>query len=284
MSHAFRAWSFLILFSLTLIVFGQVFFGREGLLIALVLTLAINAYVYFFEDERIIHLFKGRLIEGQDPWGVGGQLEAICKQMRVGRPRLFLIPGNAPQGLVVGRSISRSTVLLTEGFFRKLNPEERKAVLVYLLSNVKNYNTLAFCVGSFMVSALLWITGVLDLCFRILIVEKKNPRQAISQPFTRIIAPLAGAVLKLSLRPSFYFSADQMAASHLTKTQATERALAEALWKINAYAFSEPLNCPICTSHMFVVNPLTTQNWNRYFHAQPTADNRIRALIGHYPI
>lgn len=285
MSHAIRAWSFLILISLTLIVLGDVLLGREGLLISLSVVLSINAYVYFFEDERVLRLFKTRPIEGQDPWGFRLRLKKVCKEMRVPIPEAYILPHSSPQALILGRSLNKSTLILTEGFFEKLTAEEREATYMYLLANVKNYNSLAFCVGSFMVSSLLATSNLLDMFFRFLIFEKKNPEQAISQPFTRIIAPIAGIFLKLSIRPSFYFSSDQLAAEYLSASKTcSEKDLATALWKLSSYSYTEPFPCPLCTSHMFIVNPLTTQSWNRYFHAQPNADNRIRALIGHYPI
>ena len=136
-----------------------------------------------------------------------------------------------------------------------------------------------------MVSSLLSIANVFDTACRFLIFGKKIESHIIAQPFTRLFAPLAGVLLQLSIRPSFYFSSDQLASEMLkNRDDVSEKDLAEALWKLNSYALTEPFQCPISMSHMFVVNPLTSEKWNSYFHAQPSANNRIRALIGHYPI
>lgn len=285
MNNALRAWSFLILLSLTLIVLGQLSLGREGLLLSLVIVLSVNAYIYFVEDERLLGLFPLKSVEGQDPWKFRSHVKKTCHEMRIPVPFTYIISNEAPQALVFGRSMKNSHIVVTEGFFDKLTEAEQKAVYAYLLVNIKNHNTLAFCVGSFMVSSLLGVANFFDILFRFLIFEKKNTKQIISQPMTRILAPVAGMLLQLSIRPSFYFSSDRTTAEYLQKADGTsEKDLASALWKMKSYSLTKPFISPMSAAHMFIVNPLTTEKWNSYFHAQPASENRIRALLGHYPL
>lgn len=280
MSNAIKSWSFLFLLSLTLIVFGHMALGREGLLIGLVIGLGINSYVYFFEDKRIISHFQGQSLEGQDPWGLLSLSRKLSAKMRIPNPKIVVLNDAAPQALVVGRSLTTGTLILTEGLLRRLTPQETEAVMAYLLACIKNLNTLAFAVGSFLASSLLAITETLDLMLRFVMVEKKNPDYALSQVFTRMAAPLIGLLLRISIRPSFYFNADKLA-GELT---GDAKIVAQTLWKLHSYSSTEPFTAPLSISHMFVVNPLTRQTWTRYFHAQPSVERRIRSLVGHYPI
>lgn len=280
MNNALKSWSFLIAFSLTLIVLGHFSLGREGLMIGLILSLGVNSYVYFFEDRRVVESLGGRTLEGQDPWGILQVSRALAAKMRIPNPRIVVLENPAPQALVVGRSLTSGTLILTEGLLEKLDRREVEAIIAYLLACVKNLNTLAFSVGSFLASMLLGITGLLDAGLRIVIVERKNPDYMISQIFTRMASPLVGSLVRLSIRPSFYIEADRTASEVLGDS----KVLADALWKLHSYSTTEPFSAPIPISHMFVVNPLTTVGWTRYFHAQPRLEKRIRALVGHYPI
>jgi heat shock protein HtpX len=280
MNNALKSWSFLIGVSLTLIVLGHFALGREGLLIGLIVSLGINSYVYFFEDQRIVEKLGGQLLEGHDPWGLLEKIRRLSATASVPTPRVVVLPSPSPQALVVGRSLTSGTLLLTEGLLVKLEKPEIDAVIAYLLACMKNMNTLAFAVGSFVASTLLAITETLDAGLRLMIVEKKNPNYLVSQFFTRLAAPFIGTLVRLSIRPSFYSEADRIAVEILGESEH----LATALWKLHSYSATIPYNAPIAISHMFVVNPLTTTRWTRYFHAQPRLDKRIRALVGHFPI
>jgi heat shock protein HtpX len=141
-------------------------------------------------------------------------------------------------------------------------------------------NTLTFAVGSFICTLLLSVAETLDTVLRFLIVEKKNPNYAMSHLFTRLISPLAGFLLRLSIRPGFYLLADDFAA-HLIEEPAV---LAQALWKLQSYSATMPLQAPLSTAHMFIVNPLPKRGWTRHYQAQPPIEKRIKILIGYYPI
>jgi heat shock protein HtpX len=280
MSNALKSWSFLLFLSLTLIVLGHFTLGREGLLIGLMAALGINFYVYFYEDLRVVESLGGRRLEGQDPWGLATTARSISAQMRVPNPKIVVLPKTSPQALVVGRSLTHGTLIITEGLLQKLDRKEIEAVLAYLIACVKNLNTLAFSVGSFLAWVLLGLASLLDAGLRLIIVEKKRPDQLIPHFFTRLSAPLIGFLLRVSVRPHFYFDADRLAGDVIDD----HPRLAQVLWKLNSYSRTEPFDSPLSISHMFVVNPLTAQAWTRYFHAQPTTEKRIRALIGHYPL
>lgn len=280
MNNVTKAWTFLTALSLTLIVLGHMALGREGLLIGLTLALSINSFVYFYEDRRVVNLFRGRQLEGQDPWGLLKMARRLAVRARVPMPKVIVIPEKAPQSLVVGRSFTHGTILITEGLLQRLNEKEIEAVMAYQLASIRTLNTLTFAVGSFICSVLLSLAETLDAILRFLIVEKKNPNYALSHIFTRIVAPLAGFLLRFSIRPHFYLAADDFAA-HLIDDPPM---LAHALWKLQSYSSTVPLQAPLSTAHMFVVNPLPNRGWTRHFHAQPPVEKRIKSLVGYYPI
>ena len=60
--------------------------------------------------------------------------------------------------------------------------------------------------------------------------------------------------------------------------------LAQVIWKLEAYAQTLPFQAPASAAHMFIVSPLTTARWGRYFIAQPEPKTRIQSILGYYPI
>lgn len=275
-----KAWIFLIIVSLTLVVLGHHWAGREGLLTALIFSLSINSFVYFFEDQRVLSLLGGKELEGQDSHGLRDTVRRLSIKARVPAPRIIIIPHSAPQAAVVGRGITHGTIILTEGCLTKFSGLDLEAILAYQLACIQSLNTLAFAVGSFLTSVGLIAAGTLDSGLRFLIVEKKNQKIIVSQLFTRLVSPVLGFILRLSIRPSYYSSADTLAAQILDDP----KRFAKALWMLDSYSRTLPYAAPLSTAHMFIVSPLTTLRWTKSYVAQPKTSDRIRNLIGYYPI
>lgn len=275
-----KAWAFLIAFSITLIVLGHSYGGREGLLLALVVALATNSFVYFYEDRRILSLIQGKVVEGQDSFGLFDIVRRLSIKARVPAPRIILLPDLAPQAGVVGHGLSSGSILLTQGLLNRFSAQEVEVILAYQVACIKNLNTLAYAAGSFAATLGLAVTETLDLVIRFLLVEKKDPNSYISQLFTRTFSPVIGLILRLSVRPSFYLDADKTA----TQLACDPQQLAHALWKLGSYADTLPYKSPLFTSHIFIVSPLTQLPWTRVYRTHPSVESRIRALIGHHPI
>jgi len=280
MSSISKAWAFLSALSITLIVFGHSLGGREGLLFALILALAMNSFIYFYEDRRVIARIGGRLLEGRDSYGLHESVRRLAIQARVPSPKILILPSQSPQAAVVGRGVTHGTIILTEGLLKKLSRPEIESVLAYQIASLRLLNTLAFAVGSFLTTLMLAATETLDTLVRVLIVEKKDAKTPVSQLFTRLLAPITGMILRLSIRPSFYLNADKLAGQLI----GDNHRLAQVLWKLSAYSHTLPMQVPLSTAHVFIVSPLTTHKWKSSFKAQPEAAKRIQQLIGYYPI
>ena len=280
MGSVAKAWAFLAALSLTLIVLGHHYGGREGLLFSLIVALGMNSFVYFYEDRRVLSLFQGQELEGQDSFSLFDMARRLAVKARVPTPRIVLLQSRAPQAGVVGRGITHGTLILTQGSLEKFSRAELEAILAYQIACIRLLNTLTFAVGSFITSLALLVTETLDTGFRLLLVEKKNPNAFISHITTRLATPFVGFILRLSIRPSFYRAADALAA----KLISDPKTLAFVLWKLESYAETLPFTVPMSTAHMFMVSPLTTKRWARHFIVQPKPPERIRKIIGYYPV
>lgn len=278
MKSSSRAWIILFLVSVTLLFVGHHLAGREGLLWALTLSLSLNAIVYFYGDHRLQHTFRGRLVEGRDPWGLAEMVGALAKRARIPLPQIIVLDISAPQTFSYGRNLASGTIVVTEGLLESFKPDELRAVVAYQVASISRMDTLIFGMASAICEALLITAHTMDRALRWLIGAKRSGVQ--SRMITHLVAPIAGVLLRACVRPAQYFAIDAEA-SRLTDAP---HSLAHALWKLHSYSTTRPFSAPASVSHCFIVNPLTENSWTRYFRVQPGVDQRIMRLTGHFPI
>ncbi|HEX4923375.1 MAG TPA: M48 family metalloprotease [Bdellovibrionales bacterium] len=269
MSNLARVWFLLTLSSFAILIAGFYLGERQGLLIAFGIVLVLNTGVYFLADLRVRNLFNGRPMLGQDPWGLGEMVEELAAKTRIPRPEVVVVPLKVPTALSTGRHWHHSTIFLSEGLLAQLTPQELKAVLAHEISKIKRLDTFAQSVSSTFAGGLLWLARRLDrLMFR---------RRA---KFERMFEPVALLPVHLSIPRSSYYAADELA-SHLI---GGPQLLAQVLWKLHSFAGTQPLEIPTSTAHLFIVDPLTSSPFHRYFQKHPPIERRIEKLVGYFPV
>ncbi len=280
MNKVSRAWIFLIAHSIGLILLGQAIAGREGLLWGLVLSLSINTLIYLYADEKVVNFFRGKALEGNDPWGALKTTRELCNKTKLPMPQVIIFQNDSPQALAVGRSWEHSAIILSSGLLETLSSSELEAIIAFNLTCIKKQDTLSSLIATTLCGLALTISQFLDSIMRWLIGAKKEKYSAQSHFFTYCISPFCYLILKFTVNEQSYFKSDELAA----KLISDPRNLANALWKLESYANTRPFAAPASYAHLFVVNPLTSKGWTRYFQAQPSIKRRIKKIIGYYPI
>jgi heat shock protein HtpX len=60
--------------------------------------------------------------------------------------------------------------------------------------------------------------------------------------------------------------------------------LAQALTKLDAYNKTLPLDVNLAEAALFVVDPLAKHGWSSWASVQPSIEDRVRNLVGRYPL
>lgn len=277
-----QLWRSVILLGLLVVLaifLGQKLGHRDGLLLSSALALGIIGLFLGYGDLRLMPRFKMVELEGKDPWRLRLILEELSEKARVPMPRLYVIEQSAPQTLALGRSVKQAKIFVTSGLLNQFNEEELRAILAYHLMCIRSRATVAFTIASALADAVWSVGSAIDWFFAWLVGSGRRPHKKI-QLATRVVAPLAAGVVHIAVGRRPYLAADQAAARLLGGNQI----LARVLWKLDSYSLTKPLKIAPALSHFFMVNPLTTNVWGRYFHAQPQARERIQNLVGHYPL
>lgn len=278
--HPLRTWFMVLILLMGLFALGQRIGHRDALILAAALSLGVIGLLLFYAEWRWIPSFHVIELDGQDPWGALAEVRKWSANLRVPRPRVFLIPSEAPQALALGRGLRSGQIFLTEGLLEQLTSQELSAVIVYQLVCIRNRAAMSFTIASAIADLVLTFGASIDGSLNWLLGSRRQGVGGRIQFFTWSLAPLAATLVRIGVGRRPYIRADRDTANIMGEG----RTLAQVLWKMQSYAQTRPFQATPATSHFFLVNPLTASRWGRYFHAHPEVSERIRNLVGHYPI
>jgi len=264
-----------LLTSLILLV-GYWFGGSTGLVIALVLSLGMNAVSYFWSDKLALRAMRAQPVtESQAP-----QLYAMVRDLAASAnqpmPRLYVSPTAQPNAFATGRNPQHAAVAVTEGILGMLTPRELRAVIGHELSHVYNRDILISSVAGALAGI---ITMLAQLAWFIPIgrSEDDDGPGILGYLFMLILGPLAASIIQLAISRNREFQADESGA-RLTNDPL---ALASALQKIHRGTQALPLRPEgqlTSTAHLMIDNPFRARGIANLFSTHPPMEQRVARL------
>ncbi len=264
-----KVWMFILISSLLFLVLGHQIGDRLGLFLGFTCALLLNVFVFIFGDARILQTMKAKKISGQDPYSIQSIVFELCKELRIQPPQLYVTPHAPLNSFCAGAKFRKSSLVFTQGLLDKLSADELRAVIAHQLFHLQTLNSLKFNVTSTFANTIVGIGQFLDNVFL-----KKI------QLFSKVLAPFGEIILRISLRKSDFLENDQHAAALLGNREQ----LGQVLWKLEGLSQTTPLKVPLCSEHLFIVNPNGLNRHDSFLKAHPTLKSRIKKLMGYYPI
>ncbi len=270
LKNSIKVWLIIAAFATGLAYFGNWLWGRQGTLLGIVVSLALIFVVFSLGNQLANSFYRSRKLEGNDPWGLGAKLNTMSRKAKVFPPKIYLIPMSYPTAFVAGMKKDSFTLFISQGLLKRLTPEETEAVIAHLLARLRNKDVLPAMMGAVLAACILSFT-------------EQTPSRS-SNIFSKIVfylfAPFAWLVVAIHSKSSHILQADLLASQWIDNPMN----LAKALWKLDSYAHTLSPEVPYSLSHLFIVNPLTGLTWGRYFSVHPPISQRIRKLVGVFPI
>src|SRR3954470_246613 len=152
------------LLGLLYVLFAVVLFQvlNVGLAPMLVIVVGLAAVQYWTSDKLALAASGAKVVSQEDAPELHAMVERLCAMADLPKPRIAIVPTDVPNAFATGRNPKHAAVAVTEGLWRRLEPQEGEAVLAHELSHIANRDVLIMTVASFfaMVAALITRWGL----------------------------------------------------------------------------------------------------------------------------
>ena len=260
---------------------GDMFGGRQGAIMALVLAGGMNFFSYWFSDKIVIKMYGGQEVTAQDDPELYGLVQDLTQRAGLPMPRVYVLPQDTPNAFATGRNAEHAAVAVTQGIRRILNKRELAGVLGHELTHVKNRDILVSTIAATLAGAISYLAQMAQ--WAAIFGGRERDRDEggggiLGLLFMMIVAPIAAMLIQMAVSRSREYGADEGGA----KVTGDPLALASALRKLEMGAQNIPLEVnnatANATAHMFIVNPLTGGGLASLFSTHPPMEERIERL------
>jgi heat shock protein HtpX len=264
-----------LLTSLILLV-GYWFGGSTGLVIAVFISLALNAATYFFSDKIALRSMGAQPVSEAQAPALYAIVRDLSTQAGQPMPRLYVSPTAQPNAFATGRNPQHAAVCVTEGIMGMLTERELRGVIGHELSHVYNRDILISSVAAGLAGI---ITLLAQLAWFIPIGrsdDDEGPGIA-GLLLMLVLGPLAAGLIQMAISRSREYQADASGA----RITNDPLALASALAKIHRGTQALPLPADgqlTTTAHLMIDNPLRAEGLANLFSTHPPMEQRIARL------
>jgi heat shock protein HtpX len=152
------------LLGLLYVVFAVVLFNvlNVGLVPMVLIVVGLAFFQYFTSDKIALAASGAKVVTAEQAPELHAMVERLCAMADLPKPKVAMIPTDVPNAFATGRSPKHAAVAVTEGLWRRLDPQEIEGVLAHELSHVANRDVLVMTLASFfaMLAALLTRVGL----------------------------------------------------------------------------------------------------------------------------
>jgi heat shock protein HtpX len=263
-------------------------YGPWGLVIAIGVAVAMSLASYFAGDKMVLASTRAREVTPQEQPRLHNLVEGLAIAAGIPKPRVYVVPEQAPNAYATGRDPEHSSIAVTEGLLAAMDRVELEGVIGHEMAHIQDRDILvgtvvatvvgaAVLLAEFMMRAWFWggvrgrrgsdqgsgVVGLVLLAAGLLLM---------------LIAPFAGAVIRASVSRNREYLADAQGAM-LTRYPP---GLASALRKIAGIpaAMHSANNA---TAHLWLSTPSRFEGeklgpMEKLFQTHPPISDRIRRL------
>ena len=133
----------LALLSAIIIGLGGIMGGRTGIIIAFVIAMIMNVGSYWYSDKIVLSMYQARELSEDEAPMLHRMVAELSANAGIPKPRVCVIPEDAPNAFATGRDPEHGVVAVTDGIMRILSPEELR-VPDYIITDVLEANGIEY--------------------------------------------------------------------------------------------------------------------------------------------
>ena len=251
--------------------------GEGGMVLALVIAGAMNAFAYWNSDKLVLRMHGARAVSRTDlPW-FHDMVAQLAARAELPMPKVYIIDQDQPNAFATGRNPENAAVAATTGLLRQLNHEEVAGVMAHELAHVKNRDTLIMTITATIAGAMSMLANM-AMWTSMFGGNRNNPMGIVGVLAMAILAPLAATVVQLAISRAREFDADRLGAEICGRPlwlASALRKLEEGARRIDNHAAERNPS----TAHLFIVNPLHAHKVDSLFSTHPRMRDRIDRLV-----
>ena len=279
--NTFKSTLLLVVLTLFLIFVGDWVGGRNGMVLAFVISVVFNFGTYFFSDKLALRMYNAQPVTREELPRAYAAVERLTAKQGLPMPKIYVLPTDSPNAFATGRNPQHASVAVTRGILDLLDDEELEGVLAHELGHVKNRDILTSSIAATLAGA---ITMVARMGFWASMFggggggrDRDRGGGGLGALFMIILAPIAASLIQLAISRSREYEADATGAA----VTGNPYALARALQKLDGYSKRIPMQASPSTAHLFIVAPLLgSGGFANLFSTHPPMKERIQRLIG----
>jgi heat shock protein HtpX len=280
MANLMKTGVLLAALTVLLVLIGGALGGQNGMVMAFVLAMVMNLGSYWFSDKIVLAMYRAQPVDEATAPGLYRIVRTLATRAGMPMPRVYVIPGEAPNAFATGRNPQHAAIAVTEGILRIMSEEELEGVLAHELSHVQNRDTLIMAIAATLAGAITYMAHMAQWAMifgggrRDSDEEGSGSGGLVGGLLMIVLAPLAATLIQLAVSRSREFQADATGAQMAGQPWG----LAKALEKLEVASKVAPMNATPATAHLFIVNPLTGGGWTTLFSTHPPIAERVARL------
>jgi len=256
---------------------GGLLGGKEGMIIAFIISLGMNFFSYWFSDKIVLAMYGAKQVSEREAPQLYRLVRKLTQNAGLPMPKVYVIDNPNPNAFATGRNPQNAAVAVTTGILRILNDDEIEGVLAHELAHIKHRDILLATIVATFVGTITFISRMAGwtMMFAGGNRDREDSGNLIASLVLLIVAPIAAVLLQLAISRSREFMADEGGA----KISGKPLSLASALSKLEQAAKLVPMhNANPSTAHLFIVNPLRGGGITKLFSTHPPIEERIKRL------